>query len=180
LLYLSLVIAVDLEKVIRIMQGQNTFQFQRYSHIYADANEKSFSIVYQDTDGTEKTLDLIAPSPDIFKLWHDGIKSLITKLQEQRKNYSIDSLFLKSLWDRADADHSGSLNCKEVVSLVQSINVNLPADEVRKLFKKYDIDQSGSLDFSEFIEFMTFLRKRYVFYWYFLLLEKPYNFCSLF
>lgn len=142
------------------MQGQNTFQFQRYSQNYGDASEKSFSIVYLDEDGIEKTLNLIAPSPDIFKLWHDGIKALVTKLSEQRQNYSLDSLFLKSLWDRADADHSGTLNMKEIINLVASINVNLPNDAVKKLFKKYDVDQSGTLDFTEFVEFMTFLRKR--------------------
>lgn len=152
--------SVDLEKVLRIMQGQNTFQFQRYSQIYGDANEKSFSIVYQDTDGKEKTLDLIAPSQDIFKLWHDGLKALVTKLKEQRDNYSLDALFLKSLWDRADVDHSGTLNAKEIVGLVQSINVHLATATVKTLFKKYDVDNSGTLDFAEFVEFMTFLRKR--------------------
>eukprot|EP01032_Pedospumella_encystans_P021097 gene21097-23939_t len=151
---------VDLEKVIRVMQGQNTFQFQRYSQIYGDANEKSFSIVYQDSDGKEKTLDLIAPSQDIFKLWHDGLKALVQKLKEQRDNYSLDALFLKSLWDRADTDHSGTLNAKEIVRLVQSINVHLPTPTVKVLFKKYDVDNSGTLDFAEFVEFMTFLRKR--------------------
>lgn len=142
------------------MQGQNTFQFQRYSQIYGDANEKSFSIVYQDSDGKEKTLDLIAPSQDIFKLWHDGLKALVQKLKEQRDNYSLDALFLKSLWDRADTDHSGTLNAKEIVRLVQSINVHLPTPTVKVLFKKYDVDNSGTLDFAEFVEFMTFLRKR--------------------
>ncbi|KAJ1426888.1 PLC-like phosphodiesterase [Ochromonadaceae sp. CCMP2298] len=151
---------VDLEKVLRIMQGQNTFQFQRYSGIYGDASEKSFSVVFLDDNGTECTLNLIAPSPDIFKLWHDGLKALVAKLAEQRQNYSLDSLFLKSLWDRADADHSGCLNAREVIDIVQSINVNLPNEQVKTLFKKYDVDQSGTLDFQEFIEFMTFLRKR--------------------
>lgn len=151
---------VDLEKVLRVMQGQNTFQFQRYSSIYGDASEKSFSIVYLDKDGKENTLNLIAPSPDIFKLWHDGLKALVTKLKEQRQNYSLDSLFLKSLWDRADKDHSGTLNAKEIIGLVQSINVNLPNETVKALFKKYDVDQSGTLDFTEFVEFMSFLRKR--------------------
>jgi hypothetical protein len=142
------------------MQGQNTFQFQRYSQHYGDASEKSFSIVYLDEDGRERTLNLIAPSPDIFKLWHDGVKALVTKLKEQRQNYSLDSLFLKSLWDRADTDHSGTLNAKEIIGLVASINVNLPNETIKSLFKKYDVDQSGTLDFTEFVEFMSFLRKR--------------------
>lgn len=151
---------VDLEKVSRIMQGQNTYQFQRWASVYGDASDKSFSIVYLNKNNKERTLDLISPSPDIFKLWFGGLKSLVKKLQEQRQNYSLDALYLKSLWDRADDDHSGSLSTKEVISLVQSINVNLPADKIRQMYKKFDTDQSGTLDFQEFIEFMGFLRKR--------------------
>lgn len=143
------------------MQGQNTFQFQRWSSVYGDASDKSFSIVYLNQDNQECTLDLIAPSPDIFKLWFGGLKLLVKKLQEQRQNYSLDALYLKSLWDRADADHSGSLSTREIINLVSSINVNLATDKIRALYKKFDVDQSGTLDFQEFIEFMQFLRKRY-------------------
>jgi hypothetical protein len=129
--------------------------------VYGDASDKSFSIVYLNKNNKERTLDLIAPSPDIFKLWFGGLKSLVKKLQEQRQNYSLDALYLKSLWDRADADHSGSLSSKEIVSLISSINVNLPLDKVKAMYKKFDVDQNGTLDFHEFIEFMGFLRKRY-------------------
>lgn len=142
------------------MQGQNTFQFQRYSNIYGDANEKSFSIVYLNENNQERTLNLIAPSPDIFKLWFGGLKALVKKLQEQRLNYSLDALYLKSLWDRADGDHNGSLSTREVINLVASINVNLPNNKVKELYKKFDVDQNGILDFEEFVAFMGYLRKR--------------------
>ncbi len=86
---------------------------------------------------------------------------MVKKLQEQRQNYSLDALYLKSLWDRADADHNGSLSSKEIVNLIASINVNLAIDKVKAMYKKFDVDQNGTLDFQEFIEFMGFLRKRY-------------------
>jgi Ca2+-binding EF-hand superfamily protein len=72
----------------------------------------------------------------------------------------LDALFLKSLWDRADADHSGTLTIREVVQLVSSINVNLPSETIRAMYAQFDDDQNGMLDFVEFIEFMKFLRKR--------------------
>lgn len=151
---------VDLEKVSRIMQGQNTFQFQRFAHLFGDASEKSLSIVYLDKNNQEKTLNLIAPSADVFKLFFGGIRALVKKLQDQRQNYSKDSLFLKSLWDRADADHSGTLTFKEISQLVASININLPNDKIKQIYKKYDVDGNGTLDFSEFIDFMAHLRRR--------------------
>lgn len=142
------------------MQGQNTYQFQRWAHVYGDASEKSFSIVYIDDDNKERTLDLVAPSPDLFKLWFGGLKALVKRLEEQRKNYSQDSLFLKNLWDRADRDHSGSLDSSEVIKLIASINVNMPASQIRRMYNDFDTDKNGKLDFQEFIEFMNFLRKR--------------------
>lgn len=154
-------ILVDMERVIRIMKGQNTYQFTRYSSIYGEAAEKSFSIVYFNSDGSEKTLDLIAPSGDIFNLWVNGLNFLVKRLKEQRQNYSLDALYLKSIWERADADHSGHLTFKEVIHLVSTINFNIETSKLKTLIKKFDVDRNGSFDFAEFVEFMSFLRKRY-------------------
>ena len=150
-----------MEKVLRIMKGQNTYQFTRYSHIYGEAAEKSFSIVYLNNDGLEVTLDLIAPSGDIFHLWVNGLDYLVKRLKEQRQNYSLDALYLKSIWERADTDHSGHLTFKEVIQLVSTINVSIEINQLKSLIKKFDFDHNGSFDFSEFVEFMSFLRKRY-------------------
>lgn len=142
------------------MPGQTTLQFQRWIAVFDEAKEKSFSIVYLNKDNEEKTLDLIAPSPDVFALCYGGLCALTKKLKEQRENFSLDALYLKSLWDRADADHSGSLSSREVVNLVGSINVNMPVQKIKDMYKRFDVDQSGTFDFNEFIEFMNYLRKR--------------------
>lgn len=152
---------VDLERVTNIMQGQTTPQFQRWVSVFDDAKEKSFSIVYLSKDNEERTLDVITPSPEVFHLCYDGLSALIKKLREQRENFSLDALYLKSLWDRADHDHSGSLTSKEVIHLVQSINVNMPVSKIKSMYKSFDTDNNGEFDFQEFIEFMTYLRKRY-------------------
>lgn len=159
---LFFVTKVDLERVTNVMQGQTTPQFQRWISVFDDAKEKSFSIVYLSKDNEERTLDVIAPSPEVFHLCYDGISALTKKFREQRENFSLDALYLKSLWDRADNDHSGSLTSKEVIHLVQSINVNMPVNKIKAMYKSFDTDDNGEFDFNEFIEFMTFLRKRFV------------------
>eukprot|EP01038_Epipyxis_sp_PR26KG_P009243 gene9243-12457_t len=153
--------SIDLERVQRIMPGQRTFQFERWARVYKPAESKSFSVVYLDSKtGKECTLDLIAPSPDIYKLWFEGLSTLIKKIQDTRKNLSPDALFLKSLWDKADDDHSGSLELKEIIKLIGGINLNMREDKIRKMYKKFDEDENGRLDFKEFIQFMGFIRKR--------------------
>ncbi len=151
---------MDLEKVSKFLQGQNTYQFQRWADPYNVASEKSFTIIYQDDDNQEQTLDLIAPSLDIYDLWFNGVQALVQKLQDERKNYSLDMLYLKTLWDRADNDHNGTLNINEVFAMLALINVNMPKDKMKAMFKKFDKDNSGALDFAEFLEFMSKLRRR--------------------
>lgn len=150
---------VDLEKVNRILVGQNTFQFQRWTSVYGEAGPKSFSLIYFD-GSEERTLDLIAPSPDIFRLWHGALDFLVKKIQNQRQRLSPDELFLKAAWDKADKDHSGTLDRNEIIKIVAHLNINLPPNKVGELFKKYDSDGNGVLDFTEFVDFMDFMLKR--------------------
>ena len=44
---------VPLEKVLQFFPGQTTSQFQRWSSIYGEAKDTSFSIIYSDGNGNE-------------------------------------------------------------------------------------------------------------------------------
>ena len=68
---------------------------------------------------------------------------------------------MKSLWDRADSDHNGTLDLQEIVQLLVSANINIPFATVKKLMKIVDMNHSECLDFQEFIELMNIIRKRY-------------------
>ena len=65
-------IIVDMEKVIRLQSGQMTYKFERLSHIFGLAKEKSFSIIYADENGQEMSLDLIAPTLSVYRHWFRG------------------------------------------------------------------------------------------------------------
>lgn len=153
-------VSVDLEKVARIMTGQNTFQFTRYSKVYGPASGKSLSIVYLNDEHEEISLNLIAPSGDIYRLFVDGLGSLITKLKGQLDNYSLDALYLKSLWERADSKHCGVLRPKEIAQILSSINVSIDDGQLKHLINKYDANGNGELNFEEFVDLMSGLLKR--------------------
>jgi len=70
-------------------------------------------------------------------------------------------MYYKTLWDRADTDHSGSLDINEVVKLLTSANISLPFATIKKLYKQFDTDRSCLLDFQEFIDLMNRIRKRF-------------------
>jgi hypothetical protein len=151
---------IDMERVARINAGQTTPQFSKWESVYAKAANKSVTIVYTDSNGQNKTLNLIAPSPEIYRLFHHGFNTVVEKFKDDRRHMSADTLLLKTLWDKADADHSGFLTQAEIIQLMGAANINKPASEIKKMIKRFDLDLSGTLDFAEFVEFMKFLQKR--------------------
>ena len=151
---------VPLERVTRFIPGQTTAQFQRWASTYGDAKGTSLSILYTDNHGKEESLSITAPTADIYNLMLNGLQELAQKLQERTASYSQDMLYNHSLGDRADSDHSGSLDLHEIVELLSSANISLPTSTVKKIMKQVDVDHSGDLDFEEFVEMMNIIRKR--------------------
>eukprot|EP01036_Dinobryon_divergens_P031312 gene31312-40684_t len=140
---------VPLEKVLQFFPGQTTSQFQRWSSIYGEAKDTSFSIIYSDGSGNEKTLSVTAPTYDIYNLLFNGLQEVVQKLKDLTASYSQDTIYMKSLWDRADSDHSGTLVLSEIVQVLVSANIKIPFATVKKLMKIVDKDHSECLDFKE-------------------------------
>jgi hypothetical protein len=74
------------------------------------SKDKSFSILYADGEkGNEVSLDLMAPTPVIFKYWFKGIKKILERIQDVRANSSPDDLFIKQTWENAGRDRKSYL-----------------------------------------------------------------------
>ena len=117
--------------------------------------------MYNDKEGVERSLSLIAPTFDVLELWILGLQGIIDKIKKEKSTLSEDELFLQSLWDKADEDRSGKLEFSEVLHLLESININIPTETIKKIFNEYDVDKSNFLEFNEFILLMNSLKKRY-------------------
>lgn len=149
--------AVSLESVTRIQHGQMTASFERQKEQFGSAHGNSFSLIYSN----DRSLDLIAPSPEVFRLWFVGLRQLLTDIKTEKMSTSNDKRFLKAKWDIADADGNGSLSKHEVVDLIVAMNINRPKKTIHAMYKKFDIDNSGTLSFKEFCALMDILRQRY-------------------
>ena len=76
-------------------------------HTFGLSKDKSFSILYADGEkGNEVSLDLMAPTPVIFKYWFKGIKKILERIQDVRANSSPDDLFIKQTWENAGTDRN--------------------------------------------------------------------------
>ena len=69
---------IELSNVTNIVMGQTTANFKR--HRAPELVKSSFSIIY---DNGKKTLDLISKDPNEYKIWVDGLKSLVEKCRHQ-------------------------------------------------------------------------------------------------
>ena len=106
---------------------------------------------------------MVAPTYDIYNLLFNGLQEVVQNLKDLTASYSQDTIYMKSLWDRADSDHSGTLVLSEIVQVLVSANIKIPLATVKKLIKIVDSDHSERLDFKEFIELMNIIRKRYLY-----------------
>lgn len=151
---------VDIQRVQRVSPGQHTSQFGNMSQKLKSRKDSSFSIFYSTPDGGEQSLNIVCDSTSDFDYLFNVINEVVKAAASERACWTADMMYLKDMWDRGDTDHSGTLSESEVINLVASMNINMPNQAVRKVFKKFDEDGSGSLNFREFTEFIEVLRER--------------------
>ena len=155
---------VDMEKVIRLQNGQSTVPFSRVSQKYGAVKQNSLSVIYSDDNGVETSLDLIAPNSTLFTIWFEGLKLILKKVRYMRENASVEERFYKMKFEAADRDGSGTLDTHEVIEIINGMNIDMSSAAIHKMIKAYDKDNSGSLDLYEFTGLLTELRRRYVHY----------------
>lgn len=132
-----------------------TANFDRHKAIFGGAASNSFSLV-----NTRRSLDLIAPSPEVFRVWYEGLKQVLKNVAAAKSTTSIEDQFVKDVWDAADKDGSGTLTKAEVITAVAQLNINKPRAEIIAIYKSVDTDNNGTLNFVEFCSFIEILRER--------------------
>ncbi|KAG5838711.1 hypothetical protein ANANG_G00226480 [Anguilla anguilla] len=69
--------------------------------------------------------------------------------------------WLKQTFAEADKNGDGSLSISEVLQLLHKLNVNLPRQKVKQMFKEADTDENqGTLGFEEFCTFYKMMSTR--------------------
>lgn len=145
---------------MRIQHGQMTVPFQKVVAKFGSVKQNSFSVIYVNGDGNETSLDLIAPTPDVFKFWYEGLRTILKKVRYMKENATVEERYYKLKFDAADADRSGSLDVSEVVEIIYGMNIEMNRDVIARMIKEVDADDNGTLDFEEFSQLLTTLRRR--------------------
>uniref|UniRef100_A0A8C7VCW6 Phosphoinositide phospholipase C n=1 Tax=Oncorhynchus mykiss TaxID=8022 RepID=A0A8C7VCW6_ONCMY len=154
---------ISIDSIREVCEGKQSEIFQRYSEGSFDPN-CCFSLYYGER---LESLDLVSSMGEEARTWITGLKYLVAgisdedslaKRQRTRDQYPFLCMF-GSFW--ADKNGDGSLSISEVLHLLHKLNVNLPRQKVKQMFKEADTDDNqGTLGFEEFCSFYKMMSTR--------------------
>ncbi|XP_028266836.1 1-phosphatidylinositol 4,5-bisphosphate phosphodiesterase eta-2a isoform X2 [Parambassis ranga] len=151
---------ISIDSIREVCEGKQSEIFQRYAEGSFDPN-CCFSLYYGEH---MESLDLVSGTGEEARTWITGLKYLMAGISDEdslAKRQRTRDQWLKQTFTEADKNGDGSLSISEVLQLLHKLNVNLPRQKVKQMFKEADTDDNqGTLDFEEFCSFYKMMSTR--------------------
>uniref|UniRef100_A0A8C1UF99 Phosphoinositide phospholipase C n=1 Tax=Cyprinus carpio TaxID=7962 RepID=A0A8C1UF99_CYPCA len=151
---------ISVDSIREVCEGKQSEIFQRYADGSFDPN-CCFSIYYGEHMAS---LDLVSGTGEEARTWITGLKYLMAGISDEdslAKPLTLPITWLKQTFTEADKNGDGCLSISEVLQLLHKLNVNLPRQKVKQMFKEADTDDNqGTLGFEEFCSFYKMMSTR--------------------
>ncbi|XP_016345022.1 1-phosphatidylinositol 4,5-bisphosphate phosphodiesterase eta-2a isoform X2 [Sinocyclocheilus anshuiensis] len=151
---------ISIDSIREVCEGKQSEIFQRYADGSFDPN-CCFSIYYGEH---MESLDLVSGTGEEARTWITGLKYLVAGISDEdslAKRQRTRDQWLKQTFTEADKNGDGCLSISEVLQLLHKLNVNLPRQKVKQMFKEADTDDNqGTLGFEEFCSFYKMMSTR--------------------
>uniref|UniRef100_A0A9J8B219 Phosphoinositide phospholipase C n=1 Tax=Cyprinus carpio carpio TaxID=630221 RepID=A0A9J8B219_CYPCA len=151
---------ISVDSIREVCEGKQSEIFQRYADGSFDPN-CCFSIYYGEH---MESLDLVSGTGEEARTWITGLKYLMAGISDEdslAKRQRTRDQWLKQTFTEADKNGDGCLSISEVLQLLHKLNVNLPRQKVKQMFKEADTDDNqGTLGFEEFCSFYKMMSTR--------------------
>lgn len=151
---------ISIDSIREVCEGKQSEIFQRYAEGSFDPN-CCFSLYYGEH---MESLDLVSSTGEEARTWITGLKYLMAGISDEdslAKRQRTRDQWLKQTFTEADKNSDGSLSISEVLQLLHKLNVNLPRQKVKQMFKEADTDDNqGTLGFEEFCSFYKMMSTR--------------------
>ncbi|XP_049608094.1 1-phosphatidylinositol 4,5-bisphosphate phosphodiesterase eta-2a isoform X2 [Syngnathus scovelli] len=151
---------ISIDSIREVCEGKQSEIFQRYSEGSFDPN-CCFTLYYGEH---MESLDLVSGTGEEARTWITGLKYLMAGISDEdslAKRQRTRDQWLKQTFTEADKNGDGSLSISEVLQLLHKLNVNLPRQKVKQMFKEADTDDNqGTLGFEEFCSFYKMMSTR--------------------
>ncbi|XP_040918085.1 1-phosphatidylinositol 4,5-bisphosphate phosphodiesterase eta-2a isoform X2 [Toxotes jaculatrix] len=151
---------ISIDSIREVCEGKQSEIFQRYAEGSFDPN-CCFTLYYGEH---MESLDLVSSIGEEARTWITGLKYLMAGISDEdslAKRQRTRDQWLKQTFTEADKNGDGSLSISEVLQLLHKLNVNLPRQKVKQMFKEADTDDNqGTLGFEEFCSFYKMMSTR--------------------
>ncbi|TFK65544.1 PLC-like phosphodiesterase [Pluteus cervinus] len=154
---------VPIETIKEIRTGSDATYYRTQFGYPWSAESRWITIIYI-LEGEYKTLHILAETEETFELWNSAIHKLYAVRQGLKtalgKVGTRQRVWERQYWKGADKEGDQKLDFANVESLCKRLNVNMPAEELKRLFSIADSQKRGYLDFAEFQNFVKVLKER--------------------
>uniref|UniRef100_A0A8C4HVB8 Phosphoinositide phospholipase C n=1 Tax=Dicentrarchus labrax TaxID=13489 RepID=A0A8C4HVB8_DICLA len=151
---------ISIDSIREVCEGKQSEIFQRYAEGSFDPN-CCFSLYYGEH---MESLDLVSGTGEEARTWITGLKYLMAGISDEdslAKRQRTRDQYPSQTFTEADKNGDGSLSISEVLQLLHKLNVNLPRQKVKQMFKEADTDDNqGTLGFEEFCSFYKMMSTR--------------------